>query len=49
MNWENHVKFDPRMLRPAEVDLLIGTMQKRKRKLGMGAVTKMKALAELDG
>jgi GDPmannose 4,6-dehydratase len=34
LNWEDYVKFDPRYLRPAEVDLLIGDPSKAKEKLG---------------
>ncbi|MGJ3253297.1 MAG: GDP-mannose 4,6-dehydratase, partial [Elainellaceae cyanobacterium] len=34
LNWEEYVEFDPRYLRPAEVDLLIGDPSKAKQKLG---------------
>ncbi len=34
LNWEDYVAFDPRYLRPAEVDLLIGDPTKAKEKLG---------------
>jgi GDPmannose 4,6-dehydratase len=34
LDWNNYVKFDPRYLRPAEVDILIGTPAKAKQKLG---------------
>ncbi len=34
LNWEDYVAFDPRYLRPAEVDLLIGDPAKAKAKLG---------------
>ncbi|MDB9496097.1 GDP-mannose 4,6-dehydratase [Spirulina major CS-329] len=34
LNWEDYVKFDPRYLRPAEVDLLIGDCTKAKKQLG---------------
>ena len=33
LDWKNYVKFDPRYLRPAEVDLLIGDPTKAKQKL----------------
>jgi GDPmannose 4,6-dehydratase len=33
LDWEKHVKIDPRFLRPAEVDLLIGDPSKAKREL----------------
>lgn len=34
LNWENHVKFDARYLRPTEVDSLIGDFSKAKTELG---------------
>jgi GDPmannose 4,6-dehydratase len=34
LNWQDYVKFDPRYLRPAEVDLLIGDATKAQQKLG---------------
>jgi GDPmannose 4,6-dehydratase len=34
LNWRDYVEFDPRYLRPAEVDLLIGDPTKAKTKLG---------------
>ncbi len=34
LNWEDYVEFDPRYLRPAEVELLIGDPTKAKAKLG---------------
>ncbi|MGD1850201.1 MAG: GDP-mannose 4,6-dehydratase [Cyanophyceae cyanobacterium] len=34
LNWQDYVEFDPRYLRPAEVDLLIGDPAKAKTKLG---------------
>lgn len=34
LKWEDYVEFDPRYLRPAEVDLLIGDASKAKEKLG---------------
>jgi GDPmannose 4,6-dehydratase len=34
LDWQNYVEFDPRYLRPAEVDLLIGDPTKAKQKLG---------------
>ncbi len=47
LDWHDHVKFDERLLRPAEVDLLIGDYAKAKRELGWEPQTRMKALAEL--
>lgn len=34
LNWEDYVKFDPRYLRPTEVELLIGDCTKAKTQLG---------------
>jgi len=34
LDWEKHVALDPKFLRPAEVDLLIGDPRKAKQKLG---------------
>ncbi len=34
LNWEEHVKLDPKFIRPAEVDLLIGDPAKAKARLG---------------
>lgn len=34
LDWNKYVEFDPRYLRPAEVDLLIGDATKAKQKLG---------------
>lgn len=34
LNWEEYVEFDPRYLRPAEVDILIGDSTKAREKLG---------------
>jgi GDPmannose 4,6-dehydratase len=34
LDWHDYVEFDPRYLRPAEVDLLIGDATKAKEKLG---------------
>jgi GDPmannose 4,6-dehydratase len=34
LDWHDYVEFDPRYLRPAEVDLLIGDPSKAKEKLG---------------
>jgi GDPmannose 4,6-dehydratase len=47
LDWQEFVKFDPKFLRPAEVDLLIGDYSKAKEKLGWEPKTRMKALAEL--
>ena len=34
LDWHDYVEFDPRYLRPAEVDLLIGDCSKAQEKLG---------------
>ncbi len=34
LDWRDHVEFDPRYLRPAEVDLLLGDASKARRELG---------------
>ncbi len=34
LNWEEHVKIDPKLFRPAEVDYLVGDYSKAKRALG---------------
>lgn len=47
LDWHDHVEFDKKFLRPAEVDLLIGDYSKAKRELGWEPQTRMKALAEL--
>jgi GDPmannose 4,6-dehydratase len=47
LDWKEHVEFDPRFLRPAEVDLLIGDYSKAKKQLGWEPRTRMAALAKL--
>ena len=47
LDWRKYVKFDPRYLRPAEVDHLQGDATKAKRQLGWQAKTRMAALARL--
>ena len=34
LDWKRHVELDPRYLRPAEVDLLLGDASKAHKKLG---------------
>ncbi|NEQ34392.1 MAG: GDP-mannose 4,6-dehydratase [Leptolyngbya sp. SIO4C5] len=54
LNWEDYVAFDPRYLRPAEVDLLIGDPSKAKSKLGwepsitFEGLTKLMVEADLE-
>jgi GDPmannose 4,6-dehydratase len=47
LDWHDYVKFDERLLRPAEVDLLIGDYSKAKQRLQWEPKTRIKALAEL--
>lgn len=47
LDWHDFVEFDPKFLRPAEVDLLIGDRGKAEKLLGWQPKTYMKELAEL--
>jgi GDPmannose 4,6-dehydratase len=47
LKWQDHVKYDERYERPAEVDLLIGDPSKAKEKLGWEPQTKFAELAKL--
>jgi len=47
LNWEDYVEFDPRYLRPAEVDLLQGDATKAKEKLGWEPKTSFEELSRL--
>lgn len=47
LDWEKHVKIDPKYFRPAEVDLLIGDASKAKKKLGWIPQIKFKELVRL--
>jgi GDPmannose 4,6-dehydratase len=47
LNWQNHVKFDERYLRPTEVDALIGDASHAKERLGWAATVDGVALARL--
>ncbi|MBD0270156.1 MAG: GDP-mannose 4,6-dehydratase, partial [Cyanobacteria bacterium Co-bin8] len=55
LNWEDHVAFDERYLRPAEVELLIGDPTKAKTKLGwepsvtFGELVRLMVDADLRG
>jgi GDPmannose 4,6-dehydratase len=44
---DEHVRVDPRYLRPAEVDHLVGDASKAKRKLGWEPRTSFRALIEM--
>ena len=45
--WERHVVQDPRFLRPAEVDQLIGDATKAKEQLGWEPRTSFRELVEM--
>lgn len=45
LNYEDHVTVDPRFMRPAEVDALLGDASKAKAKLGWEAETTLEQLA----
>jgi GDPmannose 4,6-dehydratase len=47
LDWHDHVKFDPRFVRPAEVNLLCGDFRKARERLGWEPATRMDALARL--
>jgi len=47
LNFEDHVEFDKRYLRPAEVDLLLGDPSKAKEKLGWVPTTSVEELAAM--
>jgi len=47
LDWEEFVEFDPRYLRPTEVDSLIGDASKAKSELGWAAKTDSSELAKL--
>jgi GDPmannose 4,6-dehydratase len=47
LDWEQHVVQDPKFLRPAEVDQLIGDSSKARSQLGWEPRTSFRELAEL--
>ncbi len=47
LDWKEHVKYDARYERPAEVDLLIGSFDKAKAKLGWEPQTKFEELVKI--
>lgn len=47
LNWENHVRFDERYLRPTEVDALVGDASKAERDLGWNATVDTEELARI--
>jgi len=47
LDWEEFVKIDPRFVRPAEVDLLLGNSEKARKELNWDSPTSFKKLIEL--
>jgi GDPmannose 4,6-dehydratase len=47
LDWTEHVRFDPRYLRPAEVDALIGDASKAQRVLGWKPTVETPELAAI--
>jgi GDPmannose 4,6-dehydratase len=47
LNWQDHVVQDPRFMRPADVDLLVGDPTKAKEKLGWQATTTFEELVQI--
>ena len=47
LDWQKHVKMDPTLIRPAEVDHLIGDSSKALKKLGWQPVVDFKKLIEM--
>jgi GDPmannose 4,6-dehydratase len=47
LDWEKHVVVDPRFVRPAEVELLLGDPSKAKERLGWVPTTSFKGLVEM--
>jgi GDPmannose 4,6-dehydratase len=47
LNWQDHVKYDARYERPAEVELLIGDPAKAKAQLGWEPTTKFADLVKI--
>jgi len=47
LNWEDYVVIDPRYIRPAEVDLLLGDSAKARKKLGWKPKVKFEQLVEM--
>jgi GDPmannose 4,6-dehydratase len=47
LDWQKHVRQDPSLLRPAEVDHLLGDASKAKRELGWAPQVDFKQLVEM--
>lgn len=46
-DWESYIEYDPKFMRPAEVDLLIGDASKSKRILGFEEKVKFPELVKI--
>jgi GDPmannose 4,6-dehydratase len=47
LDWEEYVEIDPKLLRPAEVDFLLGDTSKAKSKLGWGPKVRFEDLVKM--
>jgi GDPmannose 4,6-dehydratase len=47
LDWRKHVEIDPKLIRPAEVDLLVGDASKAKRELGWTPTVTFERLVEM--
>lgn len=47
LNWRNYVEIDPKLIRPAEVDLLCGDSSKARKKLGWKPTVGFRELIEM--
>jgi GDPmannose 4,6-dehydratase len=47
LDWKKHVALDPKLIRPAEVDHLIGDSSKARQKLGWKPAVDFRALIEM--
>ena len=47
LDWKDYIEFDPRYLRPAEVDILVGDSSKAKAKLGWKPTTSFDELVKI--
>ena len=47
LDWQEFVTTDPRFIRPADVDLLVGDPTKAKDKMGWEATTSLEELVEI--
>ncbi|MCX6384111.1 MAG: GDP-mannose 4,6-dehydratase [Actinobacteria bacterium] len=47
LDWKNHIKIDPKFIRPAEVELLIGDSSKARAKLGWNPKVSFEGLVKM--